>query len=153
MSLANVTKGEAVVLLGFTGIRLADVKIKAATKTELTVEKADGTLMIFDRKTGVQKNVVEGKEKYANKIVHPDDAPAPKEKKAKAPAKKAPAKKAAPVVEEEDEEDDEEEEDEEEEVVVAPKKKAKPAAPANAPAKKAKKPVVEDEEDDEYEEM
>jgi outer membrane biosynthesis protein TonB len=145
MGLANVTKGDAVVLLGFTGIRLADVKIKAATKTELTVEKADGTLMIFDRKTGVQKNVVEGKEKYANKIVHPDDAPAPKEKKAKAPAAKKAVKKAPEPVEEEDEDEDEEE-DEEEEVVVAPKKKTKPAAPA-----KKKKAVVE--EDDDYEEM
>ena len=175
MSLATATKGEIVVLLGFTGIRLADMKIKVATKTELHIEKKDGSLLIFDRKTGIQKNVAEGKEKYANKIVDPEDAPAPK-KKAELPTgkqnvKKA-AKKPAPVEVDEDDEDEDEEEvpapkakakkkaapapvvdededdEDEEEEVPAPKKK-KAAAPA---PKAKKKPVVEDDEDD-YEEM
>ena len=152
MTLATATKGDVVVLLGFTGIRLADMKIKVATKTELHIEKKDGKLLIFDRKTGIQKNVDEGKEKYANKIVAEEDAPAPK-KKAPLPTGKANVKKKAPApVVEEDEED--EDEDEEEEEVVAPVKKKKAAAPAPTPAPKAKKKkvVVEDDEDD-YEEM
>lgn len=150
MSLANVKKGETVALLGFTGIRLADVVVSAATKTEISVEKKDGAIMVFDRKTGVQKNVDEGKEKYANKIVTLEDAPEKKERKAKAkPVKKA-VKKVEEIVEEDEDEDEDEEEEEE---APAPKKKAVTKKEAAKPAKKAKKPVVEDDEDDEYEEM
>lgn len=139
-------KGDKLVLLGFTGIRLAEVEVAKATKTELTVIKANGDEMVFDRKTGVQTNVAEGKEKYANKLVDPADAPAPKAKKAK-PAKKAAPKKEEPEVEEEDEEEEEEE---------APKPKKKPAKGKKKPAKKVE--VEEDDEDDEdddedYEEM
>lgn len=114
MSLANIKKGDTVVLFGFTGIRLANVVVESATKTELKVEKKDGKILIFDRKTGIQKNVDEGKEKYANKIVSEEDAPAPKAKKAEKPVKKEakpkaekkPAKKAKKEVVEEDEDED-----------------------------------------------
>lgn len=144
MSLADIKKGETVVLIGFTGIRLAEVQVSAADKKSITITKKDGKELVFDRKTGAQTNVVEGKEKYANSISTVEDAPAPKAKKPAAKAekpaaaKKAPAKKPAKV--EEPEEDEEEEEEE-----PAPKKKA-----AKKPAKKAK---VEEDEDDDYEEM
>lgn len=136
------------VLIGFTGIRLSEVTCTAATKTEITMTKKDGTLMIFDRKTGVQTNARDAK--YANKIVNIEDAPPAKEKKA--PVKKAAKAAKAPKVEEVPEEDFEDEEEAEE--VPAPKaKKAK-----KAPAKKKAAPVVVEEEDDfdeddEYEEV
>lgn len=145
MSVAEAKKGDKVVLLGFTGIRLAEVEIAKADKKSLTVIKADGKEMVFDRKTGIQTNTAEGKEKYANKIVDPEDAPAPKPKKAKAPKKVKPAKEVEEVEEVEEEEEEEK-----------PKKKAA----KKAPAKKAKKKVEEepeeieeDEDDEEYEEL
>lgn len=93
MSLATVKVGDKVVLFGFTGIRLAEVTISAADKKNVTVEKKDGKLLIFDRKTGVQNNTEEGKEKYANKIATLEDAP--KKDEEEKPAKKPKAKKAA----------------------------------------------------------
>lgn len=136
MSIAKAKKGEVVVLLGFTGIRLADMTIASATKTEITIVKSDGKELVFDRKTGIQTNVAEGKEKYANKIVSVEDAPEKKAKKAPAKKKKAPAKKE-PVVEVEEEDEDEE-----------------PAPVKKKTAKKKAAPVIEDEdEDDDYEEM
>ena len=128
-------KGQTVVLIGFTGIRLSEVIASGATKTVITVTKKDGSDMLFDRKTGMQTNCVEGKEKYANKIMSIEDAP---EAKAKAP-KKAKGKKAPKV--EAIPEDEFEDEDEEEAPAPAKKK---------APAK-----VEEDdfEDDDEYEEV
>lgn len=138
MSVLATQKGDKVVLLGFTGIRLAEVEIAKATKTSLTVIKADGKELVFDRKTGIQTNTEEGKEKYANKIVHPTNAPAPK--------KKAAPKKVAPKVVEEVEVDEEDDEEEEEKPKKKPAKKVEP---------KKKKKVVEVEEDDEddYEEL
>lgn len=126
--LSKVKVGDTLVMVGFTGMRLADVTVTSVTKTHIKVTKADGTDVIFDKKTGKQTNMAEGKERFANKLVLPEDAPTAKKKAEKpAPKKKAePApkkvtKKAAPVVEdiEEDEEDedwdDEDEEDEDEE--------------------------------------
>lgn len=96
-------KGQTVVLIGFTGIRLSEVVASNATKTVITVTKKDGSDMLFDRKTGMQTNCVEGKEKYANKIMSVEDAPEAKAKKAKTPV----------VTEEDDFEDDEDDEYEE----------------------------------------
>lgn len=147
MSTIAMQKGDKAILLGFTGIRLAEVEISKATKKELTVVKKDGKEMVFDRNTGIQTNVEEGKEKYANKLVHPtDDAAQPKPKKEK--AKKAPKK-----VEEPEEIEEEEVEEEEEEVEEKPKKAKK--APAKKGSRKKKAEVVEIEEDDdeEYEEL
>ena len=137
----ELKKGDKVILKGFTGIKLGVFEIAAATKKTVTVIKKNGDEMIFDRKTGRQVNVEEGKEKYANSIIEDDGsfvAPSTRGASRKKAAKKA-APKAAPV---EDEEDEEVEEDEEEEV-EKPAKKAK-----KAPAKK----VVE-EDDDDFEEV
>lgn len=148
-NLASVKKGDTVAVVGFTGIRLSDSVVVAATKTTITLNKKNGDEMVFDRKTGEQTNMDEGKEKYANKIMSVEDAPTNKDRAKR--KKKNEVKKAAkaPVVEVEEEDEDEEDEEEEEEA-PAPKKKAAAKAPAK-PAKKAKK-VVADEED-EYEEL
>lgn len=137
-------KGETVILCGFTGMKMGVFEVTAATKKTLTITKANGDELIFDRKTGKQINVAEGKEKYANRIIEDDGsyvAPTRTGSKNKKSTKKAP-KKSEPVVEGEDE-------DEEEEV-----KPAKKAA-AKKPAKKA--PVVEEDDDedddDEFEEI
>jgi len=139
-------KGGKMVLIGFTGIRLSEVICTAATKAEITMTKKDGSLMIFDRKTGVQTNARDAK--YANKIVTVEDAPPAKEKKA--PKKKA--KKAAPVVEEVAEEDD----FEDEEVEETPKKKTpakKKASKKTAKVEELVEEEFEDEDDEEYEEV
>ena len=136
-------KGDKVIVKGFTGIKLGVFEVASATKKTITVNKKNGDEMIFDRKTGRQVNVEEGKEKYANSVMEDDGsfvAPSTRGASKKAAAKKA-AKKPAPV--EEDEEVDEDE-DEDEEPVKPAKKPAKKAAPAKKPAKK----VVEEDEDD-----
>lgn len=152
----NSKKGDKVILKGFTGIKLGVFEVAAATKKTVTVMKRNGDEMIFDRKTGKQTNVEEGKEKYANSIIEDDGsyvAPATKG----AAKKKAAAKKPAPV---EDDEDEDEEDDEDEEEAPAPKKSGKKAAaktPAKKPGKKAAPVVDEDDEDeddeDEFEEI
>lgn len=141
----ELKKGDKVILKGFTGIKLGVFEIAAATKKTVTVIKKNGDEMIFDRKTGRQVNVEEGKEKYANSIMEDDGsfvAPSTRGASRKKATKKA-TPKAAPV---EDEEDEEVEEDEEEEA----EKPAKPAKKAKkAPAKK----VVEEDDDDDFEEV
>ena len=139
-------KGDKVIVKGFTGIKLGVFEVASATKKTITVNKKNGDEMIFDRKTGRQVNVEEGKEKYANSVMEDDGsfvAPSTRGASKKAAAKKA-AKKPAPVEEDEDEEVDEDE-DEDEEPVKPAKKPAKKAAPAK---KLAKKVVEEDEDDD-----
>lgn len=145
----NIKKGDKVILKGFTGIKLGVFEVVAATKKTATINKRNGDEMVFDKATGKQINVEEGKEKYASSIMEDDGsyvAPATrgasKKKEAKKPAKKEKV--------EEPEEDEEDEEDEEEEETPAPKKSTKKPAKA---AKKSKKPVeVEDEEDEEEDE-
>lgn len=149
----NQKKGDTVILCGFTGIKLGVFEVAAATKKTLTLIKANGDELIFDRKTGKQINVEEGKEKYANRIIEDDGSyVAPTRSGAKKKATKKPAKKQPDPVE--DDEDEDEADDEEEEEPKPVKKPAKKAA-AKAPAKKA--PVVEededDEDDDEFEEI
>lgn len=140
----NQKKGDTVILCGFTGIKLGVFEVTAATKKTLTLTKANGDELIFDRKTGKQINVEEGKEKYANRIIEDDGSyVAPTRSGAKKKAAKKPAKKQPEPVEEDEDEADEDEEEEPKPV----KKGAKKAAPAKKPAKKA--PVVEEDEDDE----
>ena len=144
----DIKKGDKVILKGFTGIKLGVFEVVAATKKTATINKRNGDEMVFDKATGKQINVEEGKEKYANSIMEDDGsyvAPATrgasKKKEAKKPAKKAKV---------EEPEEDEEDEDDEEEEIPAPKKSSKKPAKA---AKKSKKPVeVEDEEDEEEDE-
>lgn len=141
----ELKKGDKVILKGFTGIKLGVFEIAAATKKTVTVMKKNGDEMIFDRKTGRQVNVEEGKEKYANSIMEDDGsfvAPSTRGASRKKAAKKA-APKAAPV---EDDEDEEVEEDEEEEV-------EKPAKPAKKGKKTPAKKVVEEDDDDDFEEV
>jgi len=118
MSVLATQKGDKVILLGFTGIRLAEVEVSKATKKEITVIKSDGKEMVFDRETGIQTNTLEGKEKYANKIVHLSEDPRLGKKdeklkdkpvKKKATPKKAAKKKVVEVIEEVDEDDEYEE--------------------------------------------
>lgn len=141
----ELKKGDKVILKGFTGIKLGVFEIAAATKKTVTVIKKNGDEMIFDRKTGRQVNVEEGKEKYANSIMEDDGsfvAPSTRGASRKKAAKKA-APKADPV---EDDEDEEVEEDEEEEV-------EKPAKPAKKGKKAPAKKVVEEDDDDDFEEV
>lgn len=137
--MTELKKGDKVILKGFTGIKLGVFEIASATKKTVTIIKKNGDEMIFDRKTGRQVNVEEGKERYANTIMEDDGsfvAPSTRGASRKAAAKKAAKAKPAPV----EDEDEELEEDEDEE----------PVKPAKKPAKKAptKKPVVEDDDDD-----
>lgn len=140
----ELKKGEKVILKGFTGIKLGVFEVTAVTKKTITINKKNGDEMVFDKKTGKQINVEEGKERYANSIMEDDGsyvAPSTKSASKKKTAKK-PAKKAK--VEEPEEDEDEEEE------APAPKKSTKKPTKA---AKKSKKPVeVEDEEDEEEDE-
>lgn len=142
----DIKKGDKVILKGFTGIKLGVFEVVSATKKTVTITKKTGDELVFDKATGKQINVEEGKEKYANSIMEDDGsyvAPATrgasKKKEAKKPVKKANV------------EEPEDDEDEEEDEAPAPKKSSKKAV--KKPAKKSKKPVeVEDEEDEEEDE-
>ena len=143
----ELKKGDKVILKGFTGIKLAVFEIASATKKTVTIVKKNGDEMVFDRKTGRQINVEEGKEKYANSVMEDDGsfvAPSTRGASRKAAAKKAAKANPAPV-----EDEEEEDEDEDEEPVKPAKKPAKKAAPAKKPVKK----VVEEDDDDDFEEV
>ena len=140
-------KGDKVIVKGVTGIKLGVFEVASATKKTITVNKKNGDEMIFDRKTGRQVNVEEGKEKYANSVMEDDGsfvAPSTRGASRKAAAKKAAKANPAPV-----EDEEEEDEDEDEEPVKPAKKPAKKAAPAKKPVKK----VVEEDDDDDFEEV
>lgn len=151
----NQKKGDTVIVCGFTGIKLGVFEVTSATKKTITCTKRNGDEMIFDRKTGKQINVEEGKEKYANTAIEDDGSyVAPTRSGAKKSAKKPAKKQPEPVEDDEDDEDD----DEDEEPAPAPKKNPKKsAAPAPKAGKKGKKaPVVEEEDeddDDDFEEI
>lgn len=135
-------KGEKVIVKGFTGIKLGVFEVSGVTKKTVSVIKRNGDEMIFDRKTGRQTNVEEGKEKYAN-IAMDDDGSYVAPVRGKKPVKKTNSK-SNPEPEEDDDEDDEEDE--------KPLKKSG----KKKPAKKTKASVVEDDdedEDDEFEEV
>lgn len=159
----NSKKGDKVILLGFTGIKLGVFEVKAVTKKTVTLVKRNGDEMIFDRKTGKQTNVAEGKEKYANSIIEDDGSyVAPSTKGVSKKSAKAASKKTAAPAADSDEDEDESDEDEAEEA-PAPKKSGKKAATKASSKKPVKKsaPVVdedddeedEDEDDDDFEEI
>ena len=127
MSLAKIKKGDTVIMVGFTGMKLGRFEVAKATEKSLTIEKTNGDLAIFSRKTGKQTNVEEGKEKYANKLIEDDGTYTnPLEERMKK-AKKS--KKSKEV----------------EEVEEKPAKKSKKSK--KTPAKLEPVEVVEDDED------
>ena len=143
----EMNKGDKVILKGFTGIKLGVFPVASTTKKTITVLKKNGDEMVFDRKTGKQVNVEEGKEKYANSII-PDDGSfvAPSTVGAKRKSAKKATKAKTKVEDEADEDDEEDDEDE------APKKSKKaakkPAKKSSAKSKKKAKDEDEDEDDD-----
>jgi hypothetical protein len=112
-NLEKVKKGDQVVMLGFTGMRIGEFTVTGATKTELSVESKTGNTLKFSRKTGKQIGLEEDRERYANKIVLPEDAPepTPKKKAKKEELKKAKEEPKKSKPEPEDDDDDEEEDD------------------------------------------
>lgn len=138
----EVKKGDKVILKGFTGVKLGLFEVDSATKKTVTVIKRNGDEMVFDRKTGRQINVEEGKERYANFLMEDDGsyvAPA-----TRGASKRKKADKGATKGKKAEVEDEEEDEDEEE--------PPKPVKKSKKPAKKTKK-IVEDDDDDEFEEV
>jgi hypothetical protein len=131
-TLKTAKVGDKVSMLTFTGMNLGQFEIAKAGKTKLAITKKNGDVAEFSRETGLQTNA--NNPKFANRIV--DAIPEVE----KAPAKKAPAKKAAKKVEPEVEEELDEEVEEE---VEEPKKKATKPAAKKAPAKKAPAKKVE----------
>lgn len=119
MSLKNIKKGDTVIVKGFTGIKLGVFDVVKATEKNITVEKKDGSLMIFSKKSGKQTNIEEGKEKYANSVMEDDGsykAPKRGKKKAKKPVKPEVQEEPEEVEDIDDDDDDDFEElDEEEE--------------------------------------
>lgn len=119
----KVKKGDSVILKGFTGIKLGVFQVVSATKKTVTINKKNGDELVFDRATGKQLNVEEGKEKYANSImeddgsyVAPSTAGAKRKKAAKADKAPKKGKKITKPVEPEEPEDEElEDEDEDDE--------------------------------------
>lgn len=113
MSLKDVKKGDSVILCGFTGIKLGVFEVKKSTEKNITLEKKDGTLMVFSRKTGKQTNVEEGKEQYANKIMEDDGSykPPQRKKKGKKSDDEAPKKKGKKSVKKEEPVEEEFEDD------------------------------------------
>lgn len=79
----KIKKGDVVTLLGFTGMNLGNFPVVKATKTELTIETKSGGLLTFSRKTGKQLGLPEERERYANRLVLPEDAPKKVERKKK----------------------------------------------------------------------
>ena len=129
----NVNKGDKVILKGFTGIKLGVFEVEKVTEKSVVVLKTNGEKMVFSKKTGVQTNVEEGKEKYANSIMEDDGSYV-------RPQRKKKAKKVEEPV-------DDVEVEEEEERPAKKTKKVKKAKKVEEP-----EPVeVEDDETDEWE--
>lgn len=137
-------KGDSIIVKGFTGMKLGVFEVASANKSTVTVMKNNGDELIFDRKSGKQTNITEGKERYANTAMDDDGsyvAPTRPTRKKAAPAKAADMESLP--------DDDEDEEDEEEDEPVRPAKKT----PAKKPSKAKKVRVVEDDDDDDFEEI
>lgn len=133
-------KGDSIIVKGFTGMKLGVFEVASANKSTVTVMKNNGDELIFDRKSGKQTNITEGKERYANTAMDDDGsyvAPTRPTRKKAAPAKAAEMESVS----------DDDDEDEDDEEPVRPTKKT----PAKKKAKKVK--VVEDDDDDDFEEI
>jgi hypothetical protein len=107
----NVSKGDTVILKGFTGIKLGVFEVAKATEKSITIKKKDGSLMIFSKKDGRQTNVEEGKEKYANSVMENDGSYVKPNSGGRKKKAAKPAKKPEPVEEVEDDEDEFEDDD------------------------------------------
>lgn len=150
MSLANLKKGDTVILHMFTGIAVGVKEVLAADKNTVTLETRIGKAK-FSRKTGKQVEPKAKQDRFANYITEDDGSYEPsgaqaktsKKKSKKNEDKKSKTKaKAAEVEEDEDEEDEEEES-------PSPAKKSKGK---KKPAKKPQPKPEEDEEEDDDEE-
>lgn len=156
-TMLELKKGAKVILKGFTGIKLGLFTVDEVSKKTVTIHKANGDEMIFDRKTAKQLNVEEGKEKYASSIMEDDGSYVPastagaKKKKAAKAADKKSAKKSKPV-EDEDEDEDDEDEDEPAPAKKSTKGKSKPAPAAKGKKKSKPEPDEDEDEDDDFEE-
>ena len=153
MSLANLKKGDTVILHMFTGIAVGVKEVLAADKNTVTLETRIGKAK-FSRKTGKQVEPKAKQDRFANYITEDDGSYEPsgaqaktsKKKSKKTEDKKSKTKaKAAEVEEDEDEAEDEE-------VEEAPAKKTKSKKTAKKPAKKSKPVEDEDDEEDDDEE-
>lgn len=119
MSLANLKKGDTVILHMFTGIAVGVKEVLAADKNTVTLETRIGKAK-FSRKTGKQVEPKAKQDRFANYITEDDGSYEPSGAQAKAPAKKSkktekkPAKKTKAKPEPEEDEDDDEEYEEEE---------------------------------------
>lgn len=159
MSLANVKKGDKVIMRLFTGAFSGVKEVEKADKNFIYLTTGKG-MSKFSRKTGKMLEPAPKNETYANYIEeYNEDVEAEeiakkekarteraKKKKAEKPAEK---KKKAVKPEPEEDEDLDKEEDEEEEVATPKKKAVKKVA-----KKVAKKKAAKEEDDDEdYEEV
>lgn len=108
MSLANLKKGDTVILHMFTGIAVGVKEVLAADKTTVTLETRIGKAK-FSRKTGKQVEPKAKQERFANFITEDDGSYEPSGAQAKTSKKKS-----KPQPEEEEDEDDDEEYEEEE---------------------------------------
>lgn len=120
MSLANLKKGDTVILHMFTGIAVGVKEVLAADKNTVTLETRIGKAK-FSRKTGKQVEPKAKQDRFANYITEDDGSYQPsgaqtKSKKKSKKTEKKPAKKtkAKPEPEEDEDEDDDEEYEEEE---------------------------------------
>jgi outer membrane biosynthesis protein TonB len=140
MSLANLKKGDTVILHMFTGIAVGVKEVLDADEKTVTMETRAGEAK-FSRKTGKQIEPPAKKERFANYITEDDGSYVPTKRPKKS------TKKAKPEPEY-DEDCDNEDEDE------APVKKPKKAKKAKKPVKKASKPEPEEDDfdEDDYEE-
>ena len=151
MSLANLKKGDTVILHMFTGIAVGVKEVLAADKNTVTLETRIGKAK-FSRKTGKQVEPKAKQDRFANYITEDDGSYEPsgaqaktsKKKSKKTEDKKSKTKAKAAEVEEDEAED--------EEVEEAPAKKTKSKKTAKKPAKKSKPVEDEDDEEDDDEE-
>lgn len=152
-ALANIKKGDKVIMRLFTGAFSGVKEVEKADKSFIYFTTGKG-MSKFSKKTGKMVDPAPKSERFANYIEEfdADVAKAEETKKSKglkkaAKAKAVKAEAKAKATEEELEEDEEDLEEEEE----APKKKAAKKI-KKVVKKKATKKVVEDEEEDEDDE-
>lgn len=152
MSLANLKKGDTVILHMFTGIAVGVKEVLAADKNTVTLETRIGKAK-FSRKTGKQVEPKAKQDRFANYITEDDGSYQPsgaqaksKKKSKKNEDKKSKTKAKAKAAEVEEDEDDEDEEEE----PPRPAKKSKKTE--KKPAKKTKPEPEEDEDEDEDDE-
>ena len=154
MSLANLKKGDTVILHMFTGIAVGVKEVLAADKNTVTLETRIGKAK-FSRKTGKQVEPKAKQDRFANYITEDDGSYQPsgaqansKKKSKKNEDKKSKTKAKAKAAEVEEDEDDEDEEEE----PPRPAKKSKKTEKKPAKKTKAKPEPEEDEDEDDDEE-